>query len=300
MSMSDPTGEMRTLAKKLLESGDVDTIIGWEKGSLWYQSPPVFITRAEDADRLVFDDFAINSLVTYLLDERDSDKKIGVFVKGCDSRGLVRILQDQQFPRERVYVIGLPCSGKKDPKQAQNKSAQDSDQVPLAVKCQECIYPNPVISDVTIGDAVEAKPAVEDRFATVKEIEAKTADEKYALWSSEYSKCLRCFACRNVCPACNCRDCTFDNCRPRILEKENTTMQNFVYHLTRAFHVAGRCVECGECERVCPVGVSIMDLNKKIIKEIDTIFGPYEAGVKLDDTPPPLGTYKTEDPEEFM
>jgi hypothetical protein len=43
-----------------------------------------------------------------------------------------------------------------------------------------------------------------------------------------------------------------------------------------------------------------MLMNKKIIKEINDLFGPNEAGVKLEETPPPLGTYQTGDPEEFM
>jgi ferredoxin len=234
-----------------------------------------------------------------LLDNRQDNRKIAIFVKGCDSRGLVRLIQDKQLDRERVYVIGLPCSGKKDPRQALESGAQESSQVPLAAKCQECTHPNPVIYDVMIGDPVEVKP-VGDRFAAVKELEGKTPDEKYAFWSSHYSRCLRCFACRNVCPACSCRECAFDCAKPRILGKENNLAENQVYHLTRAMHVAGRCVECGECERICPVGIPIMQMNKKIIKEINDLFGPYEAGVTLEETPPPLGTYQTGDPEEFM
>jgi len=296
--MSDTVNKMRELARDLLAKGEVKYVIGWEKGTLWFQSPPVFITSPDEVDRLVFDDFAINTLVTYLLEERGHEGKVAVFVKGCDSRGLVRLLQDKSVDRDRVYVIGLPCSGKKDPNQAMEMNAGDASQIPLAAKCQECTHPNPVISDVTIGDPVPEKPN-QGRFGNVNELEAKTPDEKYEFWAQEYSKCLRCFACRNVCPACNCKECLFDSTRPRVLGKANTLSENQVYHLTRAFHVAGRCVECGECERVCPVGIPIMKINKKVIKDINDLFGPYEAGVDLE-TAPPLGQYKSEDPEEFM
>jgi ferredoxin len=85
------------------------------------------------------------------------------------------------------------------------------------------------------------------------------------------------------------------------VERENTVEDNAMYHIIRAFHVAGRCVECGECERACPVGIPLMALNRKLIKDVDAYFGPYEAGLTLsDDNRPPLSRYENSDPDEFI
>ena len=66
--MDKITGLMRTKAKELLENGKVERVLGWEKGMFFYSTPPVFIDKPEDAEKLVWDDFAINNLAIYLLD----------------------------------------------------------------------------------------------------------------------------------------------------------------------------------------------------------------------------------------
>lgn len=293
--MNDLTSKMRTVAKELLEKGEVKYVIGWEKGTLFFQSPPVFIDRPEDADRLVWDEFCLANLGIYLLDDRYGEGKIGVFAKGCDSRGIVRIIQDKQFPRERVYIIGIPCSGLKDPDKALELGSKE--EAPAASKCTLCTHRNPVIYDTMIGEPVpETEP--KNKFEAVTELEKLTPDERYEYWVRQYSRCLRCFACRNVCPACNCTECMFDQTAVGWLPKLVGNAENQFYGLVRAFHVAGRCVECGECERVCPVNIPIMSVNLKIIKDINELFGPYEAGVDLEQVPP-LMTYNPDDPEEF-
>ena len=50
-----------------------------------------------------------------------------------------------------------------------------------------------------------------DRFAEVEKIETMSPEEKFAFFQKELSKCIRCNACRNVCPACSCRKCVFDS-----------------------------------------------------------------------------------------
>lgn len=302
--MSDITAKMRATARELLEKGEVKYVIGWEKGTFWYQSTPVFVEKPEETDKLVWDEFCLNNLAVYLLDDRQGEGKIGLFVKGCDSRGVVRLIQDKQFPRERVYLIGIPCPGLKDVKEAA-ALGQGAD-VPLAEKCRYCDHKNPVIYDVLIGEGapeaaaeVAATAAAGDRFTEVKEIEAMDPGERYAYWTAQYDRCIRCFACRNICPACNCRECIFDQTAVGWLSKEVTGAGNQFYGLVRAFHVAGRCIECGECERVCPMDIPIMKLNRKIIKDINELFGENEAGVDLEKLPP-LGLYSPDDPEEFM
>lgn len=287
--------KMRAVAKELLEKGEVATVIGWEKGTFWYNSTPLFISKPEQVDRLIFDDFCANNLAKYLLDNRYQEGKTAVFVKGCDARAVNRLLQDQQIKREKVYLIGLPCPGMKEAPQAGEKDAKD---LPLLKKCRECAKPNPVLYDILIGEPVPEKE-IPDRFASVLELEGKSADEKYAYWQAMHSQCIRCFACRNVCPACNCRECAFDANGLNWLGKQNNLEENQMFAMTRAMHVAGRCIECGECERVCPMGLPIMQINRKLIKDINELFGKYEAGLNLEDAPP-LSRYKLEDPEEFM
>jgi ferredoxin len=59
------------------------------------------------------------------------------------------------------------------------------------------------------------------------------------------------------------------------------------FHLGRAYHLAGRCVGCDECERVCPVGIPISHLNRMLAREVESAFG-YRAG--LAPVPGPLVT----------
>lgn len=291
------TEKMRQLARELLEKKEVARVIGWGKGPKWHPTIPAIISEPAEADHLVWDDFAIGGTSSYLLNERDHDHKVAIFVKGCDSRGVVRIIQDLQIPRERLYIIGIPCRGKKDPRQVQEGRGGEKE-IPLAQKCLECRYPNPVIYDTLLDEPVEASPRVADRLEEVRELENLTPDQKYAYWEKAFKKCIRCFACRNVCPACNCRDCIFDHTRPQWVNKSSEISDNQMYHLIRAIHMIGRCVECGECERVCPVEVPLMQLNKKLIKDVSQLFGPYDAGITLEEKPP-LVCYRTDDPEEF-
>ncbi|MEW6623119.1 MAG: 4Fe-4S dicluster domain-containing protein [Bacillota bacterium] len=288
--MRELVDKAKTIAKELLAKGEVDLVMGWEKGTFEDKTSPLFMRKPEDVDKLVINEFCFNSLAPYLLYYKNHQGKIALFVKGCDSRGVVRLIQDEQVKRDKIYLIGVPCTGMME----LNHEGQLVD----AAKCRGCTHPNPVLYDIILGEEVEAKSPGE-RFAAVEKETGSAREEVWKAWARNYDKCIRCYACQRICPACNCRECIFVDQGQEWIERRVDETENGAYSLIRAYHIAGRCVECGECERVCPVGLPIMKLNKKIAKDIEELFGPYEAGVDLEDKSP-LGHFKYDDPEEFM
>lgn len=301
--MMEITNKIREIATRLLSDGQVDMFMAWEKGPFDYQTKPFFAHSVEDVERIVFDEYSVHNIANALLKFRDGKQKIGIVAKGCDSRGIVRLLEDNQISRERLYIVGLGCPGVKDPLKAMrnnsgfSKKAEDND---LADKCYDCIEPNAVIFDEFIGDRQEPK-ASENRFVRVDEIENMSADERYNLFTDILSSCIRCYACRQACVACNCRTCIFDETKPQWVGRETSISDNMMYHLVKAAHMAGRCIECGECERVCPVNIPLMTINKKLIKDISAFYGPYDAGLDyVEGRKPPLSVYDEKDPDDFL
>ena len=124
-----------------------------------------------------------------------------------------------------------------------------------------------------------------------------TPDERFAFWRKELSRCIRCNACRNVCPACSCEKCVFGHPNSGVENKAaaNSFEEN-LFHIIRAFHVAGRCTDCGECSRVCPQHIPLHLLNRKFIKDINELYGGYQAGADME-TRPPLTNFQMDDPE---
>lgn len=278
--MSSIIEELQSTVKKLLEDGTVGYVIGWGATRFPDRTTPVFISRPEDAHKLVWNRYCVNGTAKYALDDRYPEKKIGIIIRGCDSRAVNRMIQDNQLKRENLYLIGIPCDGKENP------------------VCEGCQHKNPLVYDVLIGTPVEEK-INPDRFKEVAEFEKLSQDEKYEYWAKQYDKCIHCYACRNVCPACNCKECYADQYRVGWQGKQNNRNSNQVYGLTRAFHVGDRCIECGECERVCPMGLPIMRQTKKMLKDINDLFGDYECGLN-DSRPHVLGEFDLQDRDEFM
>ena len=165
----------------------------------------------------------------------------------------------------------------------------------LAERCVSCKSKKHVAYDELIGEDGEVLES--NRFDMVAKLEAMTPDERFAFWRNELSRCIRCNACRNVCPACSCEKCVFDNDASGIANKAAAdSFEENMFHIIRAFHVAGRCTDCGECSRVCPQQIPLHLLNRKFIKDIDELYGEYQAGEDTESRAP-LTNYKMDDVE---
>lgn len=277
--MSDIQQALRKRARELLESGEVAYLIGWEATRADDKMRTVFIDKAEDSDKLVWNKFCVTTTAKYLLDDRWPKGKIAVCVRGCDSRAVNRMLTDKQIKRENVYLIGIPCDGKENP------------------ICEKCTHKNPPLYDELIGEPVAEQPE-NGRFAEVEEMEKLSLEERREFWENEYDRCIRCYACRNVCPACNCRECFADQYRTGWQGKQMNRDESTNYGLTRAYHVGDRCIECGECERVCPMNLPIMRQSGKMLKDINDLYGHFENGLS-DTQVSVLGEYNLADADEF-
>lgn len=314
--MEGYTKRIREISKALLESKRVDRVLGFRKGTVPMMNEPCFVTAVEDVDLLVWDSNCGINLANYLTDRKE---KIGVIAKGCDSRNIVTHIIENKITREQLVVIGVPCKGMIDRHQiikdapGEVLSVSETDegivvtgegfkevfQKPdlLQQNCAICIHRNPVLYDELVGELVEEQVDV-DRYADVRRVEAMSAEEKQDHFQNLVSDCIRCYACRNACPLCYCPVCFVDESKPQWVGKSDDLTDTLTFHFLRAYHCAGRCTDCGACERACPVGIEVRQFTKKLEKDCLELFD-WEAGMTVEERPP-LDTYRPGDPDEFI
>lgn len=303
-------------AKELIEAGKVDRLLGWKRGEFDWDVTPALFT-ADNLDEFVFNGFCGANFSKYLIAEtRKSENKVLVFLKPCDTYSFNQLLTEHRFPRERVYAVGIPCDGMLDINKIRAKAGNISSVVDgetvkietlwdgevtsprtelLAERCLNCKSKKHVAYDELIGDDGEVIDS--KRFDEVEALEKMTPDERFAFWQNELSRCIRCNACRDVCPACTCEKCVFDNPHSGLENKAAANeFEEKLFHIIRAFHVAGRCTDCGECSRVCPQHIPLHLLNRKFIKDIDNFYGEYQAGDEVGSRAP-IVNFTTDDLE---
>ncbi|MBQ8339590.1 MAG: 4Fe-4S dicluster domain-containing protein [Clostridia bacterium] len=310
---------MEKRALELLGDGTVNRVLGWSAGDFIYDvTPAVFKTAEEVQDKFLYNDFCGANLSKYLVKESRKEGKILVFLKPCDTYSFNQLIAEHRIIRENIYAIGVECFGKADEEKLRAKGITGITGIEMkdgtytvhtvygdetvkayevmADRCLSCKSKKHVAYDELLGSEGEV---VEDcnRFDMVEKLEAMTPDERYEFWRGELSRCIRCNACRNICPACTCEQCVFDNPNSGVSQKAavNSFEEN-MFHIIRAFHVAGRCTDCGECSRVCPQHIPLHLLNRKFIKDVNTFYGEYQAG-ENPEAKPPLGKYEKNDIE---
>jgi formate dehydrogenase subunit beta len=326
--------ELREQAARLLAEGRAEVIVGFEAGTLPLTVAPAFVRRVEDAERLVWNAACGQNLAKYvhdlLMQHRQAQKRVrpedrkgtvvGVVAPGCATRSLAIHLNEKQYGREEVVVLGVPCTGVVDRRRllaaagaeeildgafedgrVRVATAEGEREIEiasvLADSCVTCRVNNPVLHDVMLGPP--APPKDFDReYEAVDAFEGLPIEERWAHFAAEMAKCMRCFACRNACPSCYCRSCFAEQTQPEWVGVGQDATDVQVFQLIRMFHMAGRCVDCGTCSAVCPNGVDLHRFLKKLDKDASRLFG-HRAGLSPDE-PPPLAEAKDDDPEEFI
>ena len=308
-------------ASALLENGTVSAVLGWKRGEFDYDiSPAVFKSTEELEKEFVFNDFCGANFSKYLVSKTAKiEGKVLVFLKPCDTYSFNQLLTEHRFDREKVYAVGIPCEGMADiskvkaicgdgilaigangDKMAVTTLYNDEPTLidlsdVLAERCLNCKSKKHVAYDELLGEDGDVLES--NRFDEVARLEAMTPDERFAFWQNELSRCIRCNACRDACPACTCEKCVFDNPQSGVQNKSPAnSFEEKLFHIIRAYHVAGRCTDCGECSRVCPQNIPLHLLNRKFIKDMNEFYGDYQAGAEVG-MRAPLVNYTTEDIE---
>ncbi len=322
---------IKEIARYLLREKKVDIIIGYSNGTVPLSTMPIFVRNEIDIDKLVWNNLCYANLAKYLsprvLQLKDPDGnnlKVGIVAKGCVGRALIHLIVEKQINLNEIKIIGIHCNGiinrKRIEKEIEEKEILEyfilnenivikgrnfEQKFPfheyLNELCKTCKIRSPPKSspllDVIIGESQETT-FLEDDYKEIIEFDAKSPNEKGIYIKDLLENCIRCYACREACPMCYCNLCFVDQNKPIWFGKTTELSDIIVFHLVRAIHLAGRCVSCGACSSVCPMGIDLHFITRKLEKIVKERYN-FTSGLNLE-TLPPMMSFSMEDEQEFM
>ncbi|TCD47434.1 4Fe-4S dicluster domain-containing protein [Chlorobium sp. N1] len=268
----------RSQARELLAAGAVKMVVGYAEGTTPERRRPVFITEPEECSRLVLDARCRTNLAGYLLREGllSDGREIAVYLSTEGVRTINILAAESQLSSAQVRILGFEID-RDEVKAMEGKRAAD-------------------FSEAILAHKERRKKQAPDELAA--KLEAMNAAERFTFWQGEFSRCIKCYACRQACPMCWCRRCVVDNNQPQWVNTSSHTLGNLEWNLVRAFHLAGRCVECGNCGRACPVDIPLHLLNRKMTGEVLEAFDHYPGMDEHQE--PALASFRKDDPETFI
>ena len=292
------TEEIRKEAARLLSEKIVDAVVGYQAGRRLGSAVPVVITDPAHAAKLVFSPACVNNLSLYLTKAKKEVRgkgKLAVVAKGCDLRALAGLMGESQFKREDVVIIGVACAGVHS---AGIRPSEPLSGATIANKCRECSVHIPEGADLIVGKLPQLPDLSPKEKELLDKLDAMSPAERWEFWKEQFTRCIRCLACRQVCPFCYCEQCLCDRGRPQSVDTSPRPSGNMGWHIVRAMHLAGRCAGCAECERVCPMDIPLNLLNRKMAQELKELYH-YEAGLKPVEKGP-LTSYDEKDDQSFI
>ena len=310
--------ELQAQIKDALANEGVELVLGWQQGFNPLHTSLLVMRKPEDVDKLVWGPLNVQNLATFLPEYKGH--KIGLVVKGCDSRAVVELLQEGLINRDEVVIFGMGCNGTVNVRNVEATIGENraitgvtgkggklivtstgldgstETVLPMTEICQEkcrtCKMPNAAFYDHFAGNPTvlpDGASELEKTEGAMALLESMTLEQRLGFWKGHMERCIRCYACRNACPMCVCRDhCVADARNPHWLTQEDTSSQKFFFQIIHALHLSGRCVGCMECNRACPVGIPVGILKIQINRIARKLF-EYEAGMDAAAVPPLLG-----------
>ena len=251
--------QLKNRVRELLASGEAEGFLGLVEAD--GHPLPRLITRDNlaDVEKLTVGEirYPLAGILTRI-SRVHPEARLAVMVRGCEERALIEIYKSEQLRPAQVVPVGINC--------------------PEAL-ARKCRCPRPFTSFPGEG---EKTAGVNDR-SDIAEIEAMSESARLEFWRKAFSSCIRCYGCRNICPMCFCQNCTLGD--DKFLGKGEIPPANPGWHLLRAFHLAGRCIDCGLCEEACPMGIPLRRLYRRVREAGEEIFG-YLPGADPEARPP--------------
>jgi NAD-dependent dihydropyrimidine dehydrogenase PreA subunit len=281
----DYTKQIQEIASRLFAEEKIDVFVGYRTTGFDENQVPVLIKDPQDVPRLVFNDKSVFNLSNYLKHEHTRNKRVGIVVKGCDSRSLNLLLTESQVKRDKLFIVGVACDGVVD----ENGQKMQN--------CVECNVPDAVVYDEILGTPKGVREYIIN--ADIQDLGSKELTERREYFEEVFENCIRCNACRHSCPLCYCAKCCIDQETSTLYHGANTTSSAFHALMTWSLHLAGRCVDCRNCEKACPSHLPLHLLHKWNERVIYENFQEHLAGVHEGDRGA-FYKYSLQDPDDFI
>ena len=256
------TGTFETMQEQVkdwIDQDKIDLFLGYKMVN--GHPLPHFFTKdnMDEVDDLIDGRarYSLEKMATRIAAEHP-EMKIGLLVRDCNQRTLNVLYVWNQLNPENVSTIKVNCCPSRLKKHA------------------DCSYLEP-----EKAGAFKIEVGIDNNM-DVEDAEVFNQEDSFKRWLYEFQKCIKCYGCRDICPVCFCKECSLEH--PDLIATGSIPPEVPIFHLVRAVHMAGRCIDCGLCEDACPADIPLRLLYRIVSKSVEDIFG-YVTGTHAGQSP---------------